>query len=132
MSFHPLSPGTGQALLGTSQAFQSSEDDSLFDRRISGPKQRVRSTRGTLMIVIISAIIFVTIVAIYDVLRNAINNYYSKIALADPKAKNKKQVIDSTLIANKQALISSIVFATVCIITAIILVPILAKQSKRQ
>jgi len=43
MSFHPLSPGTGQALLGTSQAFQSSEDDSLFDRRISGPNKELEA-----------------------------------------------------------------------------------------
>lgn len=131
MSFHPLSPGTGQALLGASQAFQSSDDDSLFERRISGPKQRVRSTKGTLIIVIISAIIFVTIVAIYDVIRNAINNYYAKIALINPIAGNTAQNINSTVIANKQALISSIVFAIFCVILAAVLVPIMATRIKR-
>jgi hypothetical protein len=124
MAFHTLSPGTGQALLGASQGVQF-DDDSLFDRRISGPRQTVRSTKGTLIIVIISAIIFVTIVAIYDVIRNSINNYYAKIALTNTQAQNTTQYINSNLIANTQALISSIVFAIVCIITAIIFIPVL-------
>ena len=75
--------------------------------------------------IIISAIIFLTIIAIYNVINTAIDNYYSNIALNDPNSNNTQEEIDRTNIANYYELISTIVYAFVCLIIAIILVPIL-------
>ena len=75
--------------------------------------------------VIISAIIFLTIIAIYNVISTAIDNYYSNIALNDPNSNNTQEEIDRTNIANYYALISTIVYALICLVIAIILIPIL-------
>ena len=68
-------------------------------------------------------------VSIYDVLRNMINNYYAKKALENPKAKNTKQDIISTEIANKEGLTASIIFSLICIIIAVIFVRIMYKYN---
>lgn len=132
MSFHPLRGGFDQSLLGV-----GADPDLLDINRLSNKdyidrahylaktKDSDSSLRRTIITIVISAILFVTIVSIYDVLRNAINNHYARVALTDPRAKNTQQEITSTLIANKQGLISSIVFAILCIVIALIVIYIL-------
>lgn len=122
MSFHPLQGGFQSSLLGvgtTNKVLDIDREDreDLYEKRVHGSKDN-----NTIVIIIISAILFVTIIAIYDVLRNVINNHYAKIALTDPKAENTQQDINSTLVANTQGLIASIVFAIICIIIAVITV----------
>lgn len=136
MSFHPLSPGISQSLLGVGanpDLLDSSRyiNRDYIDRSHYLSEGKVPSGYTKLILtVIISAIVFVTIVAIYDVLRNAINNKYAKIALEDPAAQNTQESINSTEIANQQALISSIVFAILCILSAIVLVYIIVQYLK--
>jgi len=48
-----------------------------------------------------SAIIFVTVIPMYDVVRNLINYYYAKNALADKTIQNDTKSIKNTLIVNK-------------------------------
>lgn len=69
---------------------------------------------------IISGIVFLTILAIYDTVRSCISNYYSKKALIDPLAKNSIDTINRTLIANYYHLISSFVYTIFCIIVLLI------------
>jgi hypothetical protein len=119
MSFQPLAPGINQSLLGVARP---RDLRTLTERRLSGGKKS-----GVVIAVIVSAIIFVTVISIYDVIRNLFNAYYTKIALEDPRSQNTPQQINSTNIANKQALYASIAFSAFCIITSIILVYLLIK-----
>src|SRR5581483_11434818 len=101
--------------------------ETLEERRIHGSQERSQSSAVfyTIVIVIISAILFVTVIAIYDVARNAISNYYAAQALRNPDSHNTPTEIEAALIANQQALIASGVFAAVCVLLALIIVPLL-------
>jgi|SRR6516164_2747274 hypothetical protein len=76
-------------------------------------------------IIILSAILFVTIVALYDVIRVLITNYYASIALLDPKSHNTLKDIDKTIVANNDRLQATFIFALICLIIALIFIPII-------
>jgi len=82
-------------------------------------------SRRTILIIIMSAIIFITLVALYDVFRNYINNQYSKKALINPQSHNTNEEIEKALISNQENLNASITFAVFCIIVAVILIMII-------
>jgi len=95
----------------------------------------IRQSRGagsatSLIMIFVSAVIFVTMVAIFEVLKNAINNYYAEIALNDPDVNNTPEDILTTTTANRYGLISSFVFAVICVIIAIIVLYIFIKHQK--
>lgn len=136
MSFTPLSGGTSTALIGAIEptkfiSIRASDDvyqndpNELYARRVHRPLDRTENMKYTIVIVMISALIFVTVIAIYDVIRNAINNYYANIALLDPNSHNDPDDIERTQIANNNELWSSMVFAAVCLVSAIILIILL-------
>lgn len=90
----------------------------------------------TIIIILISAIIFVTAVALYDVVRHLINNYYAKQVLLNiensdlqnqnnQNQENEIRSIQRTLAANQGTFIASLVFAAFCILIAILLIPLL-------
>ena len=83
----------------------------------------------TILIIIISAIIFVTVVAAYDVIKTIIANYYAREALINPKSHNSKNDINRTIIANQNALIAAIVFSLVCVASVIIATPLIISNS---
>ena len=79
----------------------------------------------TIVITCISAIIFVTIISIYDALHNIINAHYSENYLSDSQNNISQETIERTRIANQNNIIASGIFALMCIISAIILIPLL-------
>ena len=115
-------------------------DQDLYKREIHGPSEDDKKNRKsyvtvpsipTIILIIISAIIFVTAVSIYDVFRSKINNYYAKINLEDPRSYNNREDIARTELANDRNLLSNIAFAIFAIIIAIILIPILIYMSTK-
>jgi len=124
MSFLPISTKNLQeSLLGIgdpTKLLESRRDD-LMSRHIHGP----RESSGAILLVVISAIIFITTVAVFDIIKGSINNYYSKISLTDPNSNNTNKDIQRTLIANRGSLASNFIFAMICIIIAIVIIPIL-------
>jgi len=129
MSFQPLSEGLSSSLLGVADPVKF-VDPVRYEGRIHAPFPSEPTIKYTLLIIIISAIIFVTALSVYDVVRNLINNYFAKQALLNPVSNNTKEDIDRTLIANRGGLISSSIFSVFCIILAIILIPILISLIK--
>lgn len=140
-SFIPFSrDGLGVSLFGTADPAKFSDpfradvdfDQSIYSRGLHGPTRRTKdsSIKYTIFIIIISAIIFVTAVSIYDVFRNLINSYFAKLALQDPKSHNKPEDIERSIIANRDSLISSVFFAGFCLIIALIFVPLLLQLLK--
>lgn len=140
MSFTPLKEGFSSSLLGIadpgkfidpmrleSDSFGSEgrRDQSLTERRIHASKDSRTTLRYTIIIIIISAIIFVTVIAIYDVIRTIITNFYAEAALKDPKAQVSDTDRIRTEIANYNALLATIVFAIITICIALIIIPIL-------
>jgi len=107
--------------IGEPSKFLDLRNDDLAERHIHGPKEH----RGTLIIIIISAIIFVTMVSVYDVAKGAIHNYYSKKALIDPNSHNTKEDIQRTLIADNESFKANCTFAVICVVSAIIFIPML-------
>lgn len=153
MSFTPISSGLSTALSGaieptkfldiTRSDIRSDSGDKIIirnenvrsdvleNRHIHGPSERKEDKiRYTIIIVMISAIIFVTTVSIYDVIRNALNTYYANLALTDPNSHNTNEDIERTKIANQNQLWSSMVFSAICIFSAIILILILIYMIK--
>ena len=126
MSFVPLS-GTSLFVAGSVGTNSTIEDGSTTEN--PEPKHVDNKDNGNyinlFLKIVISAIIFLTIIAIYNVINTAIDNYYSNIALNDPNSNNTQEEIDRTNIANYYELISAMVYALVCLVIAIILVPIL-------
>lgn len=138
MSFTPLaSGGLSSALggiveptkfiitnsVGTSDSLEDVRVRDYSERRIHSPSEKKASNNTyTILIVVMSAIIFVTVIGIYDVIRGGINNYFADIALTDPNSHNSPDDIERTNIANTNALWASMVFAGVAIILAIIFI----------
>ena len=143
MSFTPAQNGFNTSLLGAEDWYRFKNipvrNPTLYRKQINGPddddgnptNNPTTSNRTAIIFIIISAIIFIAIVAVYDVIRNIINNYYAERALRDPKSTNTLQEIDNTLIGNYQGLIASIIFAVFSIIVAVILVYVLLKFLKK-
>ena len=79
------------------------------------------STINTIVLIFISAIIFVTVIAIYDIAKNYFNNYYSKRSLLESNNENISKDLPNNAIFNKNNLASSIIFAIFCSLTLIII-----------
>jgi hypothetical protein len=134
MSFQPITgTGIGPSLLGVGDPIKfirPVDNDPLEDRTDSRDLHGDRDSKGTnyiktVLLVVISALIFVSIVALFDVLRNALDNYYAKQALENPASGNTETDIAATEIANQYNLLSSIVFASITSLISIILIIIL-------
>jgi len=102
-----------------------------FSRSIgSRPKEKEKNNLNTnyvkiMLVTIVSAIIFILAVAIYDVIREIINNYYSKKIIEDPEYEATDKEKNREIIKERYSLISTIVFALVVLISAIVLIPII-------
>jgi len=104
MQFLPGNNSLQTSLLGVGDPPNYLEDQDLFETRVGGD-----SKYSSLKTVAISAIIFVTIISMYDVLRNVVNYYLTED------------------IANQTRLVGSITFVSACIIIAFIAIPLLLK-----
>lgn len=131
MAFAPIGPSASTALsgtllsprfleIGTSDIDEISPLERLYERRIHETKNNPKSIEYTIYIIIISAFIFISIIAIFDVIRNVISNYYAEKTLNDPKINNTKEDIERAEIANQNALWSSIVFAAIAFVIGVI------------
>ena len=128
MSFTPIStPRTAEALygIGTAAQLDTSLSFKKSDRRFHGPSETKLPNISVVLMVIVSAIIFIMMVAIYDVFKSAITNDMSKRALIDPMSNNTQQDINRTLIANNYSLMADIMFAVITVISFIVFVPLL-------
>lgn len=123
MSFVPISQSDINASLFGVGAQTRVLDESLYGKRIHGPRQDEGKSLHLFFVIIVSAIIFVTTVALYDVIKAALNNHYSNIALTDPNSHNSQEDIDRTNIADYYSLQATIIFAVICIVIAIISIP---------
>lgn len=142
MSFVPVDGAFESSLFGVGaneQFIETSEHNAHADSIVRETKNKkntnttsttTNNVKYTISVVIISALVFITLVAIYDVIRNIINNYYAEKSLKDPNSHNTQEEIDRTTIANNNQLTASIIFALFCIITAVIIIIILVKNLK--
>jgi hypothetical protein len=128
MSFRPISTGFSTSLLGSSDPVKFSDplrfEKRLVERNIHG-STKVSTIEYTLIIIVISAIIFVTVVAIYDIFRSMSYNYYANLSLLNPESNNTLEDIQRTLIVNQGSLKANITFAIFCIVLALALIPLL-------
>jgi hypothetical protein len=129
MSFIPI--GLPESLLG-SALITTDVYGRLFANSKASPKNFYKkpddsSTRSshTILMIIMSAMIFVAMISTYDVIRNAVNMMYAKMSLEDPRSENSEHDITRTLIVNHNAFISSIIFCVVAISFAVIGVSII-------
>lgn len=112
-------PNINESLIGVSATPKLFENKMLYDRNIHS------SNTQTFKILLISVILFITIISIYDVIKNMINNHYSYNLLKNPKTKYTKLDINRTLIQNNETLSSSITFSLFCILILFIFLFIL-------
>jgi len=133
MAFVPIERvSLGTALLGTGEPvrFRAAEEN-IFERGIPGREDIYARTHGkskksyskTILLVVISAVIFVTAVAIYDVFRSWITNYFARKTLEDPREKNASDDIRKTEIANHNTYLSNVTFAVFTLLIAAIAIP---------
>lgn len=130
-SFSPLSGGFSTALSGTVEPVKfldtsrpdiefRTESSDIYGRRIHEGSKSSGTINYTIVLVIISAIIFVTVVALYDVIRTGLNTYFANQALIDPNSHNTQQDIEAAQIANQNIFIANIVFAAITFAIAVI------------
>jgi hypothetical protein len=100
----------------------------LYGRRMRGP-----SPSNTLALILISAILFIAVISLYDVLKIMVSNEYATRALLNPNSHNSPNDIERTLIANTEMQRASLVFSCICVGLAIVLIPLLllSSHSKR-
>src|SRR5438445_12782215 len=101
MSFIPplASRGVNESLIGVgAQPKILDDNDLLYNKKLHVP---VKDTQTHLVLVIIlSAILFVTIVATYDVIKSGINYAFSNAALHDTHSRNTQEEIERTITAD--------------------------------
>jgi hypothetical protein len=131
-SFVPLNGGFSQSLLGAGTTTTLIDTAKFNEKGLEELHPQESGVSKSILLVIISAIIFVTVVSFYDVLRTFINTIFAKIALEDPNAHNTQQDIDSTEIANKEAILASITFFSLCLILAVLIVGVIYKYLSKK
>lgn len=77
--------------------------------------------------IVVSAIIFVTVVAVFSVISTIISNYFVDKTASDPRAKNTKLDILKTRITNQNLLLSNLIFASFVILCCFLFIPLLLK-----
>lgn len=127
MSITPLSGGLWSSLLGVGATRPGRTDPfKLGADELRYPKESGRSStedlRYAIIIIVISAIIFITVVAMYDVVRTVVANYFAATTIAN----SNQETAAADLLSNSNALIAGIIFAFVCVITVLIFVPLLS------
>lgn len=131
MAFQPTLSGFNSSLYGMADParfFDSNRLESrndLYEQKIHSNENNSRSIIYTLIIIIISAIIFVTIISLFDVIRGYITNYYANQALIDPISQNTPIDITRTNLANQENQTANITFFIVCIVISIFIIPML-------
>ena len=103
MAFRLLTDNINTSLLGTADPLKfvdanRLESNDLYARKIHGSDDKNRSIRYTIIIIIISAIIFVTVVSLYDIIRGYITNYFANKALHDPKFNDTTKDINNRIV----------------------------------
>ena len=123
MSVLPLIPNVESSVLGVGVVARAAKVAGMA--RLKGKKnpyyKRVDSSdQNTIFIVILSGIILVTIISIYDVIRTYIDNYHAQRTVNNPQFRGDQEDINNTLIANRESLNSSIVFSLMCLFSLIL------------
>jgi len=150
MSFTPISGGLSTALSGSVEPVKFLDVNDLdtgvdvrsdvspgelYFRRMHGSANINQTTQYTIILIIVSAIIFVTVVSLYDIIRTGMNTYFANRALTDPNSHDTAEDIERTMIANMNALWSSIAFAFIALALAVIfllpLMKLLGRYSER-
>lgn len=80
--------------------------------------KKIKKYSKDVILITISAIVFVTVVAVYAVFSTIITNYYTERRAKESKKQKTKD-------KNSDTLISNLIFAIFTILSAIILVPLL-------
>lgn len=128
MSFFP--PKIGESLFGVADPVKFVDMDYAYDKIHSPSHIHKKTMKYTIVLVFISAIIFVTVISIYDIFRNIISGYFNEKYIQKSHNNIPQENIERTIIADKNAIISSIIFALFCIVFALIFVPILTTISE--
>lgn len=136
MSVYPLSSlSLNDSLIGVADTNKFIDPLRVESKDFSNKKihelSHGETIKYTIVITCISAILFVTIISIYDTLHNVINAYYSENYLSDVHNNISQETIERTRIANKNTLIANGIFTLVCIISAVIIIPLLLLIIKR-
>ena len=129
MSFHPTH-GFGVSLLGAADPIKFTDpmrtesNETSVEGKIHRGKQS-HSIKYTIIVVIISALIFVAVISLFDVIRSFIVSYFASIAFNNPLSGLTPLTIEQNRISNEETRRASIVFALICVFLALILIPIL-------
>lgn len=134
MSFHPITPGFGQSLLGVANTTTiiNPLGTDIFGNEINIyrpagviPKPQNISVRTTIIFLLVVALIFIGIVSIYAVVQRLINNYFTERALKNPLSKYQSTDINRTILFNSYFLIGIIILAILAILLALGIIPYL-------
>lgn len=121
----------GESLIGIADPVKFTDplrveaSDYIYERIHGTPHAHGKTIKYSIIMILISAILFVTIISMYDVLRNIITYHYTEKNLKDLHNKLSQESIELSTTTNNYTLISSIIFSITSIILAIILIPLL-------
>jgi hypothetical protein len=107
-------------LLQEEQAIIAEDNPTLFDELGIKRGPDFDSTKRNVILIVMTAVIFIAIVALYDVLRLFISVFYLRHDYSIPP-----EEVKSILPLRQDSLGSAAIFALFCVLIALIVVPIL-------
>lgn len=138
MAFAPLQGDFSSSLLGVGsvgpirydETIREADPEKYFERGLHGSARSDKETQqfvNSIILIIISAFIFITIVSIFDVARVSFNNYFANFLYVDL---TPREVFDKKNL-NELNLESTIVFSIFCMFAALIMISVLIWMSRR-
>ena len=80
------------------------------------------------LIIIMTAIIFITILALFELISSIVNNYYTHRAFADPRSQHSRKEVINTLIESRETINANMMYVLICAISLFLFIFIFYKQ----
>lgn len=106
MSYRPLQAGLAPALIGAMDTSQ------YFDSR----QTKGKSIGKSIIMVIISGIVFITLLSFFEVIRTWVNRYY---------VRQRFNGTESVLILAENSVSTALFFAAICLVISLFFIPLL-------
>lgn len=121
-----MTSGVRTALLGTGSPITVFDDVErpLYARRMHGATSQEPNLQHTIILTVISAFIFILLVAFFEVVRTLIYNRYA--VAADIRNGYDPQDIENEMRSRESTSAASACFVLICLLAALIFIPLLA------
>lgn len=113
-----------ESLLET--ALSGSTITSTMDNNLQTISKKSKSPR--IFVVIITALIFVTVLALFELIRSIINHYCRQRTFTNPRSQHSRKEVINTLIESRETINANMMYTLVCGLSLFLYIFIFYKQ----